>query len=250
MARTTPLMIVALAVVAAVVAPVVAQEEGKYTLEGKEGGWEIEVLLAKLAELPDVNVTFDPHYPGIARRRIHIEGKVELGRSEFFDWIRALLFQNRLVLVPVGPETGGTYAVHDINSPNVCTHPVHVPEADLAEWADRDGAYIMTSVRLDHLQDTARARNSLAQMMTRQVGRVTDNPTTQSMVIADFAPAVVAMVKILEQLDEDASKADPAVVAAADPRIKQYEKLLASCHTESAAGYFIERILALMPKRK
>jgi hypothetical protein len=244
------LTLAALVLVAAAVAPVAAQEDAKYTLEGKEGGWEIEVLLAKLAELPDLNVVYDPQSPQLARKKIEFEGRVNLTRQEFFDWLRSLLFFHRLVLVPIGPPNGSTYSVVDLNSPMVTQHPVHVPASELSKWKNRDGTYITTTIQLKHLTDTARARNALAQICTRQIGRVNDNPSSQSFVIADFAPVVWAMAQILEGLDRDAATANPTAVALVDPRIKNYEQKLAQCQTETAAAYFAERIKSLLPKKK
>lgn len=243
------LLLAALVLAAVIAAPVTAQDGKKYTLEPKEGGWEVSQLLAKLASLPDVTVQYDPQSPQIARKKIRVEGTIELEAPEFFVWIRAVLFQNRLVLVPIGPEEAHTFSVVDLNSTQISSHPVHVPEAEIEKWANRDGAYITTTITLKHLHETSRARNALAQLCTRQVGRINDVPSTRSFVVSDFAPVVASMYRLLMAMEKEAAATEPALRAAKDPVIQQYERLLASCHTETAAKYFISRIEALMPKK-
>lgn len=243
MKRTALLAIVVLA--ATLAAPIGAQDEEIIRVTPKEGGWETEELLRTVSEYCEITILFDPQSPQVARKRIELAGTAPVEKGKLFDWMRAVFFTHRMVLVPVGPEKAKTYSLMDINSPNVTAHPIHVPAVQLDNWKDRDGAYIVTTIRVKHLRDTARARNSLAQLMTRQVGRVTDSPTTQSFVIGDFAPAVYAMKMLLEDLDRDAAATDPTVRAAADPKINQYEQMLPKCQTDEAVKYFIDRIEAL-----
>jgi type II secretory pathway component GspD/PulD (secretin) len=242
-------LFIGVAILAVLAGPIGAQDEEIIRVHPKEGGWEVEELIQTVSQYCEITILFDPQAPQIARKKIEFAGPAPVEKENLFDWMRAVFFMHRLVLVPVGPEKAKTYSLMDINSPNVVTHPIHVPAENLEEWKDRDGAYIVTTIRLKHLRDTARARNSLAQLATRQVGRVTDSPTTQSFVIGDFAPAVYAMKKLLEDLDRDAAATDPAVRAAADPKINQYEQMLPKCQTVEAVEYFIERIEALRPPK-
>jgi hypothetical protein len=247
MKRTALLLVVAIA--ATLAAPIGAQDEEIIQVQPKEGGWDVEELIRTVSQYCEITILFDPQAPMVARKKIEFAGPAPVERDKLFDWMRAVFFTHRLVLVPVGPSKAETYSLMDINSPNVTAHPIHVPAENLGEWKERDGAYIVTTIRLKHLRDTARARNALAQLATRQVGRVTDSPTTQSFVIGDFAPAAYAMKKLLEDLDRDAAATDPAVRAAADPKIAQYELMLPKCQTAEAVEYFIERIEALRPPK-
>jgi hypothetical protein len=138
----------------------------------------------------------------------------------------------------------------DINSPFVTQHPVVVPAENLPEWERRDGAYIMTTIPVKHLRETSRARNALAQLSTRMVGRINDSPFSNSFVVSDFAPVVCSMAKLLATMDADAAKARIDIPISQDPEIKSYEQKLAQCNTETAARYFVERIQALTAKKK
>jgi hypothetical protein len=69
-------------------------------------------------------------------------------------------------------------------------------------WSDRDGAYIVTALSVKHLQDTTRARNALANLISRPVGRINDVPGTRSFVVGDFAPVVYAMHRLLRSMDK------------------------------------------------
>jgi hypothetical protein len=202
-----------------------------------------------VADTLDVNFVYDPQAPQIARGKIEIEGTVTLAKSELFDWARALFFTHRMVFVPVGLEKAETWSVVDLNSPLVTQRPIFVDEKDIDQWRTKAGAYIVTSVKLSHLRDTSRIRNALAQLSTRMVGRINDNPATASVVIGDFAPVVYAQVKLLRETDAAAAADGAARAMTADPLIKNYEQKLAQCHTETAAKYFVGRIQSLLPKK-
>jgi len=190
-------------------------EEDVWTLPPKPGGHEVEEFLSMLAGATDRAFLFDPQSPQIARKKIEFAGAQEVPRDRLFSWGRSVLRFHRLILVPVGPSDGNLYMVVDANSPQVTQRPVFVPEGDLHEWADEDGAYITTTITLEHLTDTSRARNALAQLCTRTVGRVNDVPDARSFVVTDFAPVVCAMEEALRRMDEKAAE-----IPLPDPRTK------------------------------
>ncbi|MHC4862114.1 MAG: hypothetical protein ACYTDY_18695, partial [Planctomycetota bacterium] len=185
---------------------------------------------------------------------------VNVPKSKVFAWCRSVLFFHRTVLIPTGPREGNLWSVLDVNAPQVQSHPEYVPAAELGAWKDRDGAYIVTVISLTHLADTARARNALAQLTTRQVGRVNDVPATRSFVVADFAPVAHAMWVMLQKMDEEAAKAPPPPKKKLPPQppaspevamkveLQRYEKMLEGSRTETAARYFLSLIEELRAK--
>lgn len=256
---------------ALLVAPAVSQEapakkeataaSGVWKVSPKEGGWEVTDLLEMLKKETGASVVYDSNSPQIRGRKIQFKGEVEVPRERIFAWLQALLSFHRLILVPVGAEESNCWALYDLNSPQVTSRPIYVQEDEIDKWADRDGVYVVTTVSLKHLTDTSRARNALAQLSTRQIGRINDVPGANSFVIGDFAPVVASMKQLLTRMDQDAK--DAPVQPAPSPRaptgyvkkpdtksetrkaIERYEQLLADSQTSNAAQYFLGKIALL-----
>ena len=243
--------------------PARSQEaEEKWTFTPAPGGTEIVKIIDMLEKETGVNVLLDPAAPQIRGRKIEIKGTMTIPRSKIFSWVRSILSFQRLILAPVGPREGNTWQLCDLNAPQVTNHPEWVPADELADWADKDGAYIVSVITLKHLEDTSRARNALAQLSTRQIGRINDIPQTRSFVIGDFAPVVVAAWRMLTLMDDEAAKMTPEdrkrldairrptpkaqdTRSETEKKIDSYERLLASSNTSHAAQYFLTRILEL-----
>jgi hypothetical protein len=258
-----------LAILAALLlaAPAVSQDapesrhtgEKMFTFTPAPNGNDVEQLLEILEKSTPVTLIYDPSSPQIRGRKCTVKGEVTIPESEIFGWVRSLLFFQRLVLVPTGPRRANAWMVVDFNNPSLATHPEYVPEAELLDWERRDGAYIVTTITMKNLSDTARARNALAQLTTRQVGRINDIPQTRSFVIADFAPVAVACWRMLKTMDDEAGKLTPEEREALDPRTRQkppvkttdqqlldkYEQRLMGSQTSQAAQYFLSKILEL-----
>ena len=245
--------------------PAISQElavsgkaEDLYRFMPGKGGDDIETLVEIIEKETDVAIVLDPNSPQVRGRKITVKGVVTIPRKKIFHWMQSLFSFHRLIFVPVGPKEGNVYALHDMNSPQITTRPIHVPEAEIEKWADRDGVYIVTTVSLKHLSDTSRARNALAQLSTRQIGRINDIPQSRSFVIGDFAPVVYAQWKLLKEMDLVAATAPPlpqavrgavrGAKAVAAPKsegqqaIERYEQLLSTSVTANAAQYFLAQI--------
>ena len=260
-----PLLLIVLAAVL-VAAPAASQDtvtdkkadDGKFHFTPRDGGAHIEEFLQFIVDNTDATLIYDPASPQLRGRKIEMKGPVTLPKKDVFDWVRSVLSFQRLILVPTGPRQANSWMVLDMNAPQITNHPEFVPANELAAWADKDGAYIVTTITMKHLTDTARARNALAQLSTRQIGRINDVPQTRSFIIGDFAPAVVSMWKLLMKMDEEAGKIPPAEREKLDPRrraakpkstlaqqVEKYEQRLMGCQTMQASQYFLSRIREL-----
>ena len=257
-----PLLFVALAAVL-IAAPAASQaapaaEDGKYTFTPNPSGDELTDFLSIITQETSATILLDPSSPQIRGRKIHLQGPVTIDREDIFHWVRSVLTFQRMILVPNGPRDANTWMLLDLNAPQITARPEYVPSEELAAWEDRDGVYIVTTITLKHLSDTARARNAVAQLSTRQIGRINDVPETKSFVIGDFAPVVVAAWKLLMSMDEAAGKIPPAERAKSDPlrkkpapkstieqQIEKYEMRLMGCQTPQAAQYFLSKLIEL-----
>ena len=232
-----PVLIAAFALLA-FLAPASSQDEGALaepddevivTDCGKIGGWEIEELLRTVGEYTGTSFVWDPKNPRIAGRKIEFVAPRRVPREQLFEWLQSLLSFHGLVLVPL---MGGEFMVLEMTAPQAGCRPIFVREEDLEKWKDRSGVYIVTTVTLSRMSAADAAMGALSSLLTPEVGRINRVRTEPTLVIGDFAPKVVAMVR--------AARAVAAAGRSVD--LRRYEKLLAASETDTAALYFVSRI--------
>jgi general secretion pathway protein D len=183
--------------------PAADDEKEVWEIAPDPEGVPIEKLFALIHENTGISIVYNPADPQVKNKRIFFTGRHRVPRDRIFDWLQAILSYQKLVLVPLGPKNYLQWAVLGVNDPAIANHPVWVPEEELHLWADRDGVYIVTTLRVNKLTDTTRARNALANLITRPVGRINDVPGTQAFVVGDFAPVVYSMARLVRAMDVD-----------------------------------------------
>jgi hypothetical protein len=181
--------------------------------------------------------------PQIRGLEIQLNSVQELKHGEVLDWARTMLSYYRLMLVPAGRAEERLYHCVDVHSTAATARPIYVPESELDDWKHRDGAYITTTIFVKKIRDMSPLRSALAQLSTRQIGRVNEVPGSRAFVIGEFAPVAWNMLQLVRAADiEDSGIIRPGGVIG---DLERYEELLATCHTETAAAYFRERIVEL-----
>lgn len=219
----------------------------------EKGGVEITKLLDQLTQVADIRVSYDPRSAQLKDRKVLLQGTFRMPRSEMLDWVRSVLFANRIVLVPLGPQDQNTFSVEDTNSPNVTRRPVPVAAEDLDAWKKKDGVYVISTFTLKNLRDTSRLRNALSQISTQRVGRVNDTPESRALVVADWAPTVYAMWETVKRVDAAAPKSRAGAMKVpgtqASQQLSRYEQSLVGSRTVLAAQYFLNRIQELNAAR-
>jgi type II secretory pathway component GspD/PulD (secretin) len=79
-----------------------------------------------------------------------------------------------------------------------------VPYERLAEYEDKDGVFITTSIPVRHVDNLTTLRTALSTMVTPAgIGRVHEVPGARTLVVMDFAPSVVAMARVVRELDRE-----------------------------------------------
>lgn len=212
----------------------------------KDGGWLVADMVRTVAAYTDQKILYEPEHPAVRGKKISWEGTWEVPPDRLFRWFRAVLSSQRLILVPLGPRESGVWQLAEVNSAQAESHPEYVPESELSDWKDADGCYITTTITVENLTETSRARNALAQMSSRPLGKVNDVPDADAFVIADFAPIVWAMAEHIRKMDAAAAAAKP--VPDAGRRREELEQHLVGSRTEKAAEYFIEELRKLDAK--
>ncbi|HEX5138440.1 MAG TPA: secretin N-terminal domain-containing protein [Planctomycetota bacterium] len=120
------------------------------------------------------------------------------------DLVRAILAFYEITLVPIGPKGYEMYLAIDSRSTNnlVKNKAEFVPYENLEQHADRDGFYIMTSIPVRYVENLTLLRTALSTMVTPAgIGRVHEVPGSNRIVVMDYAPTVVAMARLVKELD-------------------------------------------------
>ena len=217
-----------------------AQEEKDDLIQitPRKDGWDIEELFKTISEYTGESIVFDPASPQIRGRKIAFVGTQTVPRDRLFEWFQSLLSFQRLVLVPVGPTGYEQWMALDLNAPQITNRPIFVPENEIEDWADRDGVYIVSTITVKNLTDTSRARNAVAQLSTRQIGRINDVPGNLAFVVGDFAPVVASMYRLLKAMDIEPTeyKAIPMTYMLINAVASEVEPILIDLLQSSVTG--------------
>src|SRR5262245_43106879 len=131
----------------------------------KEGGWRLSEWIEQVAKATGRPILYDETNATFKQAKIDFTGTVALRQSELFAFAQAALSYMKLVLVPVGPKlVDGQQAwfVMDMADPSLKTRPVYLDENEVYDYADRDGLYVVATLRLRDTVDATRARNALS----------------------------------------------------------------------------------------
>ncbi|MGQ0613846.1 MAG: secretin N-terminal domain-containing protein [Planctomycetaceae bacterium] len=135
---------------------------------------------------------------------VDMEWSVPKGRE--LDLIRSVLAFYEITLASVGPAGREILLAFDSRSTNnlVRNKAEFVPHQALEGYADRDGLYIATTLPVRHVENLTMLRAALTMMVTPAgIGRVHEVPGAKRIVLMDYAPSVVAMARIVKELDVD-----------------------------------------------
>jgi hypothetical protein len=180
----------------------------------KEGGWKVEELFDQVSKTLGVSILYDGYNATFKQAKIEFVGPFTIAQKDLFPWLQAVLSYRKLVLVPVGPRSPDgkqQWTVMDQADPNLKSRPVYVDENEILDYADRDGLYIVTSLRCRDTVETNAARNALSPLSTQTagIGRIQDVPGSRALVVGDFAPVVAAMKRMLDYINEFSTPTTP-----------------------------------------
>jgi type II secretory pathway component GspD/PulD (secretin) len=149
------------------------------------------------------------------------------------------------VLIPVGPSGYQVFLAVDSRSTNnlVKNKAEFVPYEALATYADRDGLLIMTSVPVRHIENLTMLRTALSTMVTPAgIGRVHEVPGAKRIVVVDFAPSVVAMTRVIKEMD-----VDPEAVVTATILLRHAESVALAGTLKELFGQEAPKVQSPMP---
>jgi hypothetical protein len=173
----------------------------------KEGGWRLTEWIEQIAKATGRPILYDETNATFRQAKIDFTGTVTMRQSDLFAFAQAALSYKKLVLVPVGPKLADgqqAWFVMDQADPNLKSRPLFLEESEVLDYADRDGLYVVTTLRLRDTVDAVRARNSLSPLSTATagIGRVQDNGG-RFLIVGDLAPVVAAMKRLLDRINAE-----------------------------------------------
>jgi len=169
-------------------------------------GQQLAEFLDGAAAIVGRPILYDPNNQRIRGQAMSTAMSWSVPKGRELDLIRSILSFHEIVLVPSGPKGYEVLLAVDSRSTNhlVKNKAEFVPYERLAEYEDRDGVYITTSFSVRHVDNLTTLRTALSTMVTPAgIGRVHEVPGTRSLVVMDFAPSVVAMARVVRELDRE-----------------------------------------------
>ena len=172
----------------------------------KDGGWKIDELFDAINKTTGISILYDSGNATFKQSKVEFVGMHVIPESELFAWLQAVLSYRKLVLVPVGPKSPDgkqQWFVMDQADPSMKSRPYFIEENEVFDFADRDGLYVTTTLRVRDTVDPTRARNALSPLSTATagIGRIQDNG--HFLIVSDFAPVVAAMKRLLDRINAE-----------------------------------------------
>ena len=167
---------------------------------------EIEDFLRAVARATDTPLVWNPQDKNIRGKKVIGNVNLRAPKGELFNLARALLTFYELVMIPVGPGDYKVQLVMDARQTSsiLKLKPEYVkltPET-LGLYESADGKFITTTIRVENMTDLRNARNALTRIVTgSNIGNVTEVPAAKAFVVTDFAPNVVAIYRLLKEMD-------------------------------------------------
>jgi hypothetical protein len=194
------------------------------TLEPRQGGWPVLELFEMVSQQTGRSILYDGSNATFKHAKIEFVGRHVVAEEDLFAWLQAVLSYRKLCLVPVGPKSSDgkqQWFVMDQADPALKSRPVFIDESEVESYADRDGLYVVTSLRVRDTLDAQRARNALTPISTQTagIGRITDHG--RFLVVGDFAPVVASMKRLLDRINAETTPAlatPPTPAPPAQPR--------------------------------
>lgn len=150
-------------------------------------------------------IVWNPNEKQIKEKKIIGSLNIQAPPDKLFDLVRALLTFYELAMVPVGPEGYEVYLVMDARQQGAIVklkpRTIDLTDTNLNQYESQDGLFVSATIRVENMTNLRDARSALQRIVTQNIGNVTEVPASRSFAVTDFAPNVVAIYKLLKQLD-------------------------------------------------
>lgn len=199
----------------------------------------MEDFLRAVSTLTDTPLVWDPDDKQIRSAKVKGNVTITAPKEDILSVVRALLTFYDLVMTPVGPADHQVQLVMDARRTTSILRLkadfVEIEEFDDLEVLEKkDGYYITTTIKVEHMRDLRNARTALSRVVTgQQIGNVTEVPDARAFVVTDFAPNVVAIYRLLKAMDvkPDSSQVTNDFIALKHALADEVEPILSDLFT-------------------
>lgn len=173
-----------------------------------EEGLPITELLKGLSGETGTPIVWSATDKVIQDKKITSTGPLVGPADKLFDMVRALLTFQEIVVIPIGPKGYEIYVVmsaRELASQIILKNKpeyVELNDGNVEQYANQDGLYVATTIKVKNLDNLRDARTALQRIITaNNIGNVQEVPAARAFVVTDFAPNVVAIYKLLREMD-------------------------------------------------
>jgi general secretion pathway protein D len=163
--------------------------------------------------LPDENgvplpILWQSDDKAITTKKLTPAATIRAPRSKLLDTVRAILTFEEIVLIPIGPPRYVIYVAMDAralasqfifrNKPLY----VEMTDANVRDYENQDGLFVATTIKVQNMDNLRDARQALQRLITQNnIGSVQEVPAARAFVVADFAPNVAAIYRLIREMD-------------------------------------------------
>jgi type II secretory pathway component GspD/PulD (secretin) len=187
-------------------APTVRAEDEEERVLTFEGPTPLIDVIRAIGESLDLPLVWDPKSRAFQNKEVMGDVVLRGTTEEILAGFRGLLTFYELVVIPVGKGANQKLMIMDARQTAaiVKLKPKYVELNDdnIEQYAGMDGVFLTTTIRVANMENLRDARNALNRIVTGQnIGNVTEVPDARAFVVTDFAPNVVAIYRLLKEMD-------------------------------------------------
>ena len=168
----------------------------------------VDDLLRGLQKIVQKPIVWQTDDKAITSKKLTGTSEFRAPKDKLFDMVRALLTFEEVVLIPIGPPRYEIYVAMDARALQsqfiLKNKPVYVDlkDSNVDDYENQDGLYIATTIKVKNIDNLRDARTALQRIITQNnIGSVQEVPAARAFVVTDFAPNVVAIYKLLKEMD-------------------------------------------------
>ena len=182
------------------------EEEGDGAIISIKKPIKMPDFLRFLSAQTKTPILWNPKDKNILSKEIQGSMTLRGTKAGIFAMARALLTFYELAIVRIGPEEYDVRLVMDVKTSGsilkLKPEYVDLTDENFQSFADQDGRFITTTIKVNNMSDLRNARTAVAKIVTgSSIGQVTEVPQAKSFVVTDFAPNVVAIYRLLKAMD-------------------------------------------------
>jgi type II secretory pathway component GspD/PulD (secretin) len=169
-----------------------------------QDGTSIEDFLRAVGPRLGTHIGWDPGSKIVKDKRL-VGGVHRAESNRLLTLVRNLLVPYDLALVPMGAGSERWYFAFDAKQQGAMLkmkpEVIDLTDANADRYLGEDGLFVTATIRVQAMRSLRDARQALTKVTTQNLGSVTEVPDANAFVVTDFAPNVVAIYRLIRQMD-------------------------------------------------